>query len=107
MSSAIFEPKAIKAILKRVLSSRENSGTKKSENKPLVDWKKDWTDEAIKKRVEGWQKSVTTSSLDQLEFAAHVLEYVKILQTAALGKKSGTTGTVSSISSPDASVVSY
>ncbi|KAK4703103.1 hypothetical protein P7C70_g3116, partial [Phenoliferia sp. Uapishka_3] len=81
MENTIFDPAAVKATLKVVLKARQHvDGDKKDTNKWIVNWNTDWTDEAVSARALAWVKAGCVGSLEQLEFTAHVLEYMKLLE---------------------------
>ncbi|KAF7969565.1 hypothetical protein HWV62_26925 [Athelia sp. TMB] len=70
--TSVFEPSSVIAILKQLLPLKEQ--------KPF---EKDWTAK-VQKQVEQWEKSRTTQPerTEQLEWVAHIVEYVKYLKSA-------------------------
>ncbi|KAK4701793.1 hypothetical protein P7C70_g4430, partial [Phenoliferia sp. Uapishka_3] len=88
MEHTIFDPTSVKATLKLVLQSRQHiEGDKKDTNKWIVNWKTDWTDTSVSDRAVAWVKAGCVGSLEQLEFTAHVLEYMKILERGLMDTK--------------------
>ncbi|KIJ26828.1 hypothetical protein M422DRAFT_272031 [Sphaerobolus stellatus SS14] len=88
-NSNIFDPHSVRALLKIILknSNREKDPMDhRNKNKWLVDWKKDWTKEAISEHVESIKrKGDCVGTEEQMIFLTHVLEYMEILGRALIG----------------------
>jgi len=56
-------------------------------NEWLVNWSNNWTDSAIKQKVEAWQRTGCHAITEQREFTAHVCAYLKIIHRAVIGHK--------------------